>query len=171
MMGIVKSYSGFVNVYSDKQGTCFKVYLRASQAVERYQQNSYSETPRGNGELILVVDDEALIRDVTKIALERYNYQVLTAIDGIDALAVYVQHIKEIRLVLIDMMMPSMDGAKAIGILKKLNPKVKFVAMSGFISNNKEVAGHIPTEVFLPKPYTAEELLTTVNNVLNVSES
>ncbi len=171
MMGIVKSYSGFVNVYSDKQGTCFKVYLRASQAVERYQQNSSSGTPRGNGELILVVDDEALIRDVTKIALERYNYQVLTAIDGIDALAVYVQHIKEIRLVLIDMMMPSMDGAKAIGILKKLNPKVKFVAMSGFISNNKEVAGHIPTEVFLPKPYTAEELLTTVNNVLNVSES
>lgn len=68
------------------------------------------------------------------------------------------------------MMMPLMDGAKAIEILKKLNSKVKFVAMSGFISNKKEVAGHIPTEVFLPKPYTAEELLTTVNHVLNVSE-
>jgi signal transduction histidine kinase len=68
VIGIVKNYGGFVNVYSDEEGTCFKVYLKASQAVEISQEN-YSKISRGNGETILVVDDEALIRDVTKMCL------------------------------------------------------------------------------------------------------
>ncbi len=168
VIGIVKNYGGFVNVDSDEEGTCFKVYLKASQAVEISQEN-YSQIPRGNGEKILVVDDEALIRDVTKICLEKYGYQVLTAIDGIDALAVYAQNIKEIRLILIDMMMPLMDGARAIKTLKKLNPKVKIIMMSGSTSNNEKALEDIPMEAFLHKPYTAEEMLTTVNNVLNAS--
>ena len=169
VIGIVKNYGGFVNVYSDEEGTCFQVYLKASQAVEISQEN-YSQIPRGNGETILVVDDEAVIRDVTKMSLEKYGYQVLTAIDGIDALAVYAQNIKEIQLILIDMMMPLMDGAKAIKTLKKLNPKVKTIMMSGSTSNNEKTLEDIPMEAFLHKPYTAEEMLTTMNNVLNASE-
>ena len=170
VMGIIKNYGGFINVDSDKQGTCFKVYLRASQAVETYQQNSSSETPRGNGELILVVDDEAMIRDVTKISLEKHGYRVLTAIDGIDALAIYAQNANKIQLVLIDIMMPLMDGAKAIRMLQKLNSKIKIISMSGSVSNNKEVAEKIPSKVFLHKPYTAEELLTRIHDVLNASQ-
>jgi signal transduction histidine kinase/ActR/RegA family two-component response regulator len=169
VIGIVKNYGGFVNVCSDKQGTCFKVYLRASQATEILQENS-SKIPGGNGELILVVDDEAFIRDVTKISLEKYGYRVLTAIDGIDALAVYVQNVNKIQLVLIDIMMPLMDGTKAIRMLQKLNSKIKIISMSGSVSKNKEVAEKIPSKVFLHKPYTAEELLTRIHDVLNASE-
>ncbi|GEM_PF-1982994 len=166
VIGIIKNYGGFVNVYSDEEGTCFKVYLKASQAVEISPENS-SQIPRGNRETILVVDDEAVIRDVTKISLEKYGYQVLTAVDGIDALAVYAQNINEIQLILIDMMMPLMDGAKAIKTLKKLNYKVKIIMMSGSTSGNQEVLENIPIEAFLHKPYTAEEMLTTVYNLLN----
>lgn len=169
VMGLVKSYGGFINVYSDKQGTCFKVYLKASEATEILEEN-YSIIPRGNGETILVVDDEAVIRDVTKMSLEKYGYQVLTAIDGIDALAVYAQNVKKVQLILIDMIMPLMDGAKAIKTLNKLNPEIKIVMMSGSTSRNQEVLENIPIEAFLHKPYTAEEMLTTVNNVLNASE-
>lgn len=168
VIGIVKNYGGFVNVYSDEQGTCFKVYLKASQAVEISQAN-YSHLPRGNGENILVVDDEAVVREVTRICLEKYGYQVLTAIDGIDALAVYAQNINEIQLILIDMIMPLMDGEKAIKALKKLNPKIKIIGMSGSSFGNREVLDHIPMEAFLHKPYTAEEMLTAVDNVLNES--
>jgi CheY-like chemotaxis protein len=168
VIGIVKNYGGFVNVYSDKKGTCFKVYLKASQTVEVSQENS-SQVLRGNGEIILVVDDEPLIRDVTKMSLEKYGYQVLTANDGIDALAIYAQNVKEIRLILIDIMMPVMDGTIAIKNLKKMNPKVKIIAMSGSISSNLDVAEKIPNEVFLHKPYTAEELLNRIHDVLNAS--
>ncbi len=168
VIGIVKNYGGFVNVDSDEEGTCFKVYLKASQAVEISQESS-SQIPQGNGETILVVDDEALIRDVTKICLEKYGYRVLTAIDGIDALAMYAQNVKEIRLILIDMMMPLTNGTKAIKTLKKLNPKIKIIMMSGSTSGNQKVLENIPIEAFLDKPYTAEEMLTTVNNVLNAS--
>ncbi|MEO0688404.1 MAG: ATP-binding protein [Cyanobacteria bacterium J06649_11] len=76
VIGIVRNYGGFVNVYSDEEGSCLKVYLKASQAIEISQENS-SQIPRGNGETILVVDDEAVIRDVTKICLEKHGYQVL----------------------------------------------------------------------------------------------
>jgi DNA-binding NtrC family response regulator len=67
------------------------------------------------------------------------------------------------------MMMPLMDGTKAIKMLKKLNPKVKTIMMSGSTSGNQKVLKNIPIEAFLDKPYTAEEMLTTVNNVLNAS--
>ncbi|MDY6900939.1 MAG: CBS domain-containing protein [Cyanobacteriota bacterium] len=169
VIGIVKNYGGFVNVDSDEEGTCFQIYLKSSQAVEISQENS-SKMPRGNGELILVVDDEVLIRDVTKMCLEKSGYRVLTAIDGIDALAVYAQNMKEIPLILIDMMMPLMDGAKAIKNLKKLNPKIKTIMMSGSTSNNEKAIEDIPMEAFLHKPYTAEEMLTTVSNILNAFE-
>ena len=166
VIGIVRNYGGFVNVYSDEEGTCFKVYLKASQAIEISQENS-SQIPRGNGETILVIDDEAVIRDVTKICLEKHGYKVLTATDGIDALAVYAQNVKKVQLILIDMMMPLMDGTKAIKTLKKLNPKAKIVMMSGSTSGNQEVLENIPIEAFLHKPYTAEEMLTKVSNILN----
>ena len=166
VMGIVKSYGGFINVYSDERGTSFKVHLKASQSTEISLQNA-TKIPRGDGELILVVDDEALIRDITKITLEKYAYRVLTADDGIDALAKYAQYPQQIRLVLIDVMMPEMNGTKAIEMLKKMNPEIKIITMSGFSSGKQEVAKNIPNQVFLSKPYTAEELLTTIYDVLH----
>jgi CheY-like chemotaxis protein len=111
----------------------------------------------------LVVDDEAAIREITKSTLETYNYRVLTASDGVEGVAIYAQHQQEISVVLLDMMMPWMDGAIAIRTLQKINPHVKIIAMSGLLSN-QNIAESAGTGVkgFLSKPCTARELLQAI---------
>ncbi len=121
-IGIIKSHGGFVNVYSEVgEGTKFKVYLPAAPTEETLQDEK-AEIPQGDGELILLVDDEMSIREVAKTSLEKYHYQVLTASDGIEAIALYAQHKNDISTVLIDMIMPEMDGVTTIRTLQKMNP-------------------------------------------------
>ena len=167
VLGILKSHGGFVKVYSEVgRGTQFKVYLPAAE-VAQTEPGEDLELPPGNGELILVVDDEPAIRDITTTALETYNYKALTASDGIEALALYAEHREEISLVLTDMMMPEMDGITTIRTLQKINPQVKIVAVSGLVSSDKLAqAASFGVTTFLSKPYTAKELLTTINLVL-----
>jgi len=168
-IGIIKSHGGFVNVQSQVgKGTEFKVYLPAVAGAET-QQAEELELPLGQGELILVVDDEASIREVTKTSLETYQYKVLTASDGIEAVALYAQHQAEISLVLTDMIMPSMDGLTTIRTLQKINPQVKVVSVSGLSANDQVVRAATGTTVkaFLSKPYTAKDLLKTLHEVLH----
>jgi signal transduction histidine kinase/ActR/RegA family two-component response regulator len=168
VIGIIKSHGGFVKVYSEVgRGTQFKVYLPEAE-VDQITPVEDLELPTGKGELILVVDDEAAIRDITKTSLETYNYRALTASDGIEAIALYAEHRQEISVVLTDMMMPSMDGATTIRTLRKIEPHVKIVAVSGLVSKEKlaQVAS-IGVKTFLPKPYTTKELLTTLHEVLS----
>jgi hypothetical protein len=133
------------------------------------QQAEDLELPLGHGELILVVDDEVAIREITKTLLETYNYNVITASDGLDAIALYAQHKDEISVVLMDMMMPSMDGSRSIHVLKKFNPLVKIIAVSGLTSSEKvSVAMDSGVKAFLSKPYTAQQLLKTLHSVLSV---
>jgi len=168
VIGIIKSHGGFVKVYSEVgRGTQFKVYLPEAE-VDQITPVEDLELPTGKGELILVVDDEAAIRDITKTSLETYNYRALTASDGIEAIALYAEHRQEISVVLTDMMMPSMDGATTIRTLRKIEPHVKIVAVSGLVSKDKlaQVAS-IGVKTFLAKPYTTKELLTTLHEVLS----
>jgi hypothetical protein len=167
VIGIIKSHCGFVNVYSEVgRGTQFKVYLPAEEALEPPQVEDLA-LPTGHKELILVVDDEAAIREITKTSLEAYNYSAMTASDGIEAVALYVEHQERISAVLMDMMMPSMDGLTTIRTLKKINPQVKIIAVSGLASSDKLTAvASTGVKTFLSKPYTAKELLTTLSGVL-----
>ena len=167
VLTIVKSHGGFVEVKSTvAKGTEISVYLPAIQATATVK-TEYRELCVGQGELILVVDDEAAIREINKASLEMYNYRVLTASDGIEAIALYAQYQEEISLVLIDMMMPSMDGVTTIRTLQKINPLVKIIAVSGLVSNAQlaQSAGS-GVQGFLSKPYTAVDLLKTMNEVL-----
>jgi len=166
--GIIKSHGGFVNVYSEVgKGTQFKVYLPVTQATTVSEVKEDYELLRGQGELILVVDDEEPIRNLTKTLLETNAYQVLTANDGIEAVAMYAQHKEEISVVLVDMMMPLMDGSTTIRTLQKMNPQVKIIAVSGLAANFQmtELIG-ISIKSFLPKPYTSGELLKNLQLVL-----
>jgi two-component system cell cycle sensor histidine kinase/response regulator CckA len=167
-IGIIKSHGGFVNVYSELgKGTQFKVYLPATALTETQVQIDDSDPPAGQGELILVVDDEYSICEITKLSLEVGGYKVITAHDGIEAIALYAQHQSEISVVVTDMMMPSMDGTTTIHTLEKMNPNAKIVAVSGLASNN-HIASSASTTVksFLSKPYTAKQLLKTIHNVM-----
>ncbi|MBL8149473.1 MAG: PAS domain S-box protein [Blastocatellia bacterium] len=167
VLTIVRSHGGFVDVYSElTKGTTFKIYLPAAieSANDRTVFSSH-QMPCGNGELILVVDDELAIRDITKVTLENYGYKVVTASDGTEAVAVFAKRQEEVKAVIIDMMMPNLDGQATIKILQKLDPKVKIISTSGLTSNERilEVTN---VQAFLLKPYTAEKLLDKLAEVL-----
>jgi PAS domain S-box-containing protein len=168
VIGIIKSHGGFVDVYSEMgQGTQFKVYLPALEETAM-EEIEGPELTTGNGELILVVDDEAGIRKITQTSLESYGYKALTASDGIEAIAQYAQHRNEISVVLVDMMMPSMDGPTTIRMLQKINPQIDIIGVSGLVSSDKvSVAMKAGVKMFLSKPYTAKDLLKTLGEVLN----
>ncbi len=169
VIGIIKSHGGFVNVSSELgKGTQFKVYLPVTPTRETaFIPAEHQEILTGHGEVILVVDDEDSIREVTKTSLEAYGYQVLVASDGIEAVALYTQQKDNISAVLIDMMMPSMDGPTTIRVLQKIDPQVKIIGVSGLVSNHKmiELVGN-SVKTFLPKPYTSTELLKNLQLVL-----
>jgi CheY-like chemotaxis protein len=170
VIAIVKSHEGFVNVYSEPgKGTTFKVYLPAVEVPSNAasQQPEEASLPRGNGELILLVDDESSLSIIASQTLQAFGYRVLSATDGADAVAVYLAHRSEIAVVLTDMMMPVMDGPAMIHALRRVNPEIKIIATSG-VNANGGLTKLTDTRVkhFLAKPYTTEILLKTLRAVL-----
>lgn len=170
-ISIVKSHGGFFKVSSELgRGSRFQIYLPAAEIPEVLPTVA-ENLPQGQGELILVVDDEAPVREVTKRWLETYHYQVLTACDGIDAIAKYAEHKQTIAVVLMDMIMPQMDGPTAIKALQRMNPQVKIIATSGLPSDSDlDITLSIDIESFLLKPYTTESLLTSLHMALSSAE-
>ena len=162
--GVAKNHGGFIEVSSKVgQGTQFQVFLPAADAPPPATPISEDmEGLRGKGELILVVDDETDICFVTKTTLETYGYRVMVANDGIEAIALYSHHYHEISAILLDMMMPSLDGTATIRNLQYINPQVKIIVTSGLMveMTNTNI------KAFLSKPYTPQELLKTVFDAL-----
>ncbi len=166
---IVKSHGGFINVYSElHKGSQFSVYLPAMETPGSVDSAAaQTDLPLGHGELILVVDDEESIREITRGTLETFGYNVLTASDGTEALALYADKKNEIAVVLTDMVMPFMDGPATIRALQRMNPKVRIIAASGLGTGLRASEGTLEgVSVFLNKPYTAEKLLKTLAEVL-----
>jgi PAS domain S-box-containing protein len=165
---IVKSHGGFINVYSEVgKGTTFKIHLPAIKTEMQKAQEQKPDLSLGHGELVLIAEDEASIREVTCSMLETCGYKVLTADDGAQAVALYAQNKDKINIVLMDMMMPVMDGHASIKAIHKINPEARIIATSGLSEKDKlmKVAG-TGINTFLPKPYTAEQLLKTINEAM-----
>ena len=168
-LSIVKSHGGFINVYSElHRGSQFSVYLPAIDTPEAIAAGALqTNLPLGKGELVLVVDDEESIREITRSTLETFGYKVLTANDGTEALAIYADNKNEIAVVLTDMVMPFMDGPSTIRALQRMNPNVKIIAASGLGTAQRTGEGALEgVSVFLTKPYTAEKLLKTLAQLL-----
>jgi len=114
-----------------------------------------------------VVDDEVQVRELLKATLEKYNYRVLTAGDGAEGLAVYGQHRDEIRLVLSDLMMPLMEGRAMIRALKKIEPNVRIIALSGLLDPGYlEETPELAYVQLMQKPFSTEKLLLSVRQAL-----
>jgi PAS domain S-box-containing protein len=165
VLGIIKAHDGYLYVDSEiGHGTCFTIYLPAVTNSEEKQLVVQPESFDGKGQLVLVVDDEFSIREIIKDSLETYNYRVMLASDGVEAIALYDRDWEKIAVVLLDMMMPNLHTPYIIRALQRINPAVKVVAMSG-TSANESIVERYAIGAFLTKPFTTTAMLHTLANL------
>ena len=161
--GIIKSHGGFVRVYSQLgQGTTFSVYLPASGSNRGDTEFVLKPEPdfRGNGETILVVDDEAAVRTTARSVLTALNFQIVTAPDGTEALVRVAEMRADLRAVITDVHMPHMDGLSFVRALKHMVPQAGIVVVSGYL--NEQEANEfkaLGVTAMLNKPFTQEKLV------------
>jgi two-component system, cell cycle sensor histidine kinase and response regulator CckA len=169
VLGIVRGHEGFIRVHSRPgQGTTFELCFPASPHPEPAPVASQKiNLPRGQEELILLVDDEAAVRDSLRRILETRGYRVVTASNGAEGLSAFSLHRAEIRVVLTDMMMPVMNGPTMVNALHALDPQLPILGMSG-LPERSGVKGFEQVELsaLLVKPFTGAELLRALHDVL-----
>ncbi len=169
-LGIAEKHGGFIHVESEpEKGTTFHVYFPAAAAEEEDTAKGWGQAVliQGNGELILVVDDEPAVRRLAETVLSRNGYRTLLAADGREALSMYEKNRNEIKLIISDLMMPQMDGPSLIRELREKKSDVKTIIITGLGEENRigeaRAAG---VDTILNKPFTAEQLLTNMKQLL-----
>jgi signal transduction histidine kinase len=168
--GIAKNHGGVLDLWSEVgTGTRFTVYLPAIDgSPATAAASARADLPQAHGEQMLVVDDEEAIREIMRATLEAAGYRVLTANNGAEALAVFAEHRRDIRVVIMDLMMPIMDGTAALRALYAIDPNVRAILASGY---QKRPTLEIPVFVraILAKPFSSQALLSTVREALENS--
>lgn len=164
---IVKQHGGFVDVYSEVgKGTVFNIILPISDTAPEIVENSIEELIFGEG-LILIIDDEQMLRDNAKEILEECGYEVITAVNGAEGVRLYQENVEKISVVLLDMVMPVMSGKEAYREMILINPNVKVLLSSGF--RHDERIGEI-IEMgacsYIQKPYGMIGLSKAINGVI-----
>jgi CheY-like chemotaxis protein len=169
--GIIKNHNGFINVYSEKgQGSIFNIYLPASaHQAQTHQRPEAESAPEGSSgrETILVVDDEAMVLDVAGEMLKTLNYQVITVPNGAAAIDLYRREQERVDLVILDMVMPEMNGSEVFHAIRQINPDARVLLSSGYSLNGQ--ASKIMERGcsgFIQKPFTMSELAGKLRKIL-----
>ncbi|MCP4717494.1 MAG: response regulator [Deltaproteobacteria bacterium] len=165
---IIKQHKSFIDLYSEKGlGSTFSVYLPMIQQDSCPEDEADEEQlPRGAG-LVLVVDDEKVMRDLARAILEECGYEVVTAEDGAQGVEVFRRRHREFKAVLLDMIMPKKTGKDAYIEMKKINPDLKVLLASGFKLDEKaKTILKLGVQGFLQKPYTLERLAKALDKIL-----
>ena len=172
VLGIIRSHSGVINVSSSADGTTFRVLLPA--AVHDGHVASASDVqdlPQGNGETILMVDDEPAVLEIAETLLVNNGYKVLTAEDGPTALAIFADHLQHIDLVLTDLAMPIMSGIALARTLRRMDGNVRIVISTGREDDfTRAELDEIGIKATLPKPYSQPALLGLLHQVLHAED-
>ena len=166
--GIVKNHNGIITVESQPdQGATFSVFLPASDKPVLQVDAPAGEVARGT-ETVLLVDDEELIIEVGTGLLERLGYDVLVARDGMEAVDIYWRNREKIDCVILDMVMPEVNGGNAYDLLKQIDPDIKVLLASGYSIDGQ--AGKIierGCNGFIQKPFSMEELSQKLRQVID----
>jgi PAS domain S-box-containing protein len=167
--GIVKGHGGFLKVYSQpKKGSTFTAYLPADSADSETDQSTRPEIEfRGQGETILLVDDEAAIRATGRAVLQRLNFKSLTATDGADAMIQAAEHCNELRVIISDLHMPNMDGLTFVRMVRQILPNIPIVMTSGQLDDaDAKEFEKLGVTNQLGKPFTEHQLADVLKTIL-----
>ncbi|HLX95222.1 MAG TPA: ATP-binding protein [Verrucomicrobiae bacterium] len=163
--GIVKNHNAYIQIHTEAgKGTEFKIYLPTSKSLEKDRSCEPEKAlPAGHGELILLMDDEATVRQLTQTTLQNYGYRVVTAKSGLDGMTVFEEYKDEIKVLVSDTDMPVLDGIAAIRAIQKLKPEIPVIITSGTERDREQLAGIDRTHlIILEKPYSVEQILNAV---------
>jgi CheY-like chemotaxis protein len=166
--GIIKNHKGIINVYSQKgQGTTFSIYLPVTRKKPIEEIDLDKEILKGS-ETILLVDDEAIIIDVSKRMLEKLGYKIVIARSGREAIEIYKDNRTKIHIVILDMIMPGTGGSEAYDKLKEINPDIKVLLSSGYsISGKAQEILDRGCNGFIQKPFDMKQLSQKIRDILD----
>jgi PAS domain S-box-containing protein len=167
--GIIKQHNGFINVYSEPGvGTTFTVYLPLIRAAVEEKTEVVDEIPQGGTETILVADDDTSLRELADKLFSQFGYTVITAEDGQDALVKFSENKDKIALVILDVIMPKMNGKETREAIWKIRPDSKVLLFSGYTADIMHTRGMLDDGVeFIAKPLSPVKLLRKVREVLD----
>jgi len=164
---IVKNHRGFLTVRSKPgMGSEFHIYLPAVAERSSPAEPKKTAPPSGNGETILVIDDEETILAISRAALQNFGYKVLIASGGVEAITIFNKN-PEIKLVISDLDMPLMDGLATITELRKIRSDVKVLIASGTDKKLTETMPRLKTDGVIINPFRSHHLLETVRQILS----
>jgi len=167
----VKHHQGFINVYSELgKGTMFRVYLPVWQQQEDVSRQvavpAQAQMRRGQGEKILIIDDEEAVCEMVRALLTAHGYSVLTALTGQAGVELLKQHPESIEAAVVDMGMSGMDGLKTVQDLRAISPTLTIIVASGFLDSERiTLLKREHVEAFLQKPFEAAKLLQVLAEV------
>jgi CheY-like chemotaxis protein len=167
--GIIQQHDGYINVYSEPgSGTIFKIYLPLIKtALDEQHDIPFAKIKRGT-ETVLVAEDDSQVRELIREVLTGFGYTVLEAHDGESALRLFFEHKDKIKLIILDVIMPKMNGKKIYNNIKKIRPDIKCLFTSGYDANIIHKKGILEENLpFISKPISPEELLLKLREIFD----